>query len=150
MHICIYMHEDICISLKEAHLSAYIYAYTYIFVHICIYTCRHLHFSRRGTPFRPRSFLVAGSGVYSCFLPLFCLTCTTNSELKCKLDWYQHEWVGVAIWWVSVEESTHMGWLRLVGSLKLQVSLAEYHLFCRDLLQKRPISLRSLLIVATP
>jgi len=43
-----------------------------------------------------------------------------------------------------------MGWLRFVGSLKLQVSLAEYRLFYRALLQKRPIILRSLLIVATP
>ena len=43
-----------------------------------------------------------------------------------------------------------MGWLRLVGSLKLQVSLADYRLFYRALLQKRPIILRSLLIVATP
>ena len=43
-----------------------------------------------------------------------------------------------------------MGWLRLVGSLKLQISCAEYRLFCRALLQKRPIMLRSLLIVATP
>jgi len=43
-----------------------------------------------------------------------------------------------------------MGWLRLVGSLKVQVSFAEYRLFCRALLRKRPIILRSLLIVATP
>ena len=43
-----------------------------------------------------------------------------------------------------------MGWLQLVGSLKLQVSFAEYGLFYRSLLQKRPIILRSLLIVATP
>jgi len=43
----------------------------------------------------------------------------------------------------------YMGWLRWVGSLKLQVSFAEYHLFYRALLQKRPIILRSLLIVAT-
>ena len=42
-----------------------------------------------------------------------------------------------------------MGWLRLVGSLKLQVSFAEYRLFYRALLQKRPVILRSLLIVAT-
>jgi len=42
------------------------------------------------------------------------------------------------------------GWLRLVGSLKLQVSFAEYPLFYRALLQKRPIISRSLLIVATP
>jgi len=43
-----------------------------------------------------------------------------------------------------------MGWLRLVGSLKLLISLAEYRLFNRALLQKRPIIWRSVLIVATP
>ena len=43
-----------------------------------------------------------------------------------------------------------MGWLRLIGSLKLKVSFTEYSLFDRALLQKRPIILRSLLIVATP
>ena len=45
-----------------------------------------------------------------------------------------------------------MGWLRLLGSFKLQVSFAEYTLFYRALSLKRPIyvSLRSLLIVATP
>jgi len=43
-----------------------------------------------------------------------------------------------------------MGWLRLVGSLKLQVSFAKEP-YKRDyILQKRPIILRSLLIVATP
>ena len=46
--------------------------------------------------------------------------------------------------------NVYMGWLRLVGSLKLQVSLENIGLFCRALLQKRPIILRSLLIVATP
>ena len=43
-----------------------------------------------------------------------------------------------------------MGWLRLVASLKLQVSIAEYSLFYRALVQKRSIFLMSLLIVATP
>jgi len=42
-----------------------------------------------------------------------------------------------------------MRWLRLVGSLKWWVSFAEYSLFCRALLQKRPTILRSLLIIAT-
>ena len=46
--------------------------------------------------------------------------------------------------------NVNMGWLRLVGSLKLQVSFAEYSLFYRALLQERPIILRSLLIEATP
>jgi len=44
----------------------------------------------------------------------------------------------------------HMGWLRLVGSLKLQVSFADYSLFYRALFQMRPIILRSLLVIATP
>ena len=43
-----------------------------------------------------------------------------------------------------------IGWLQLVGSSKLHVSFAEHRLFCRSLLRKRPIILRSLLIVATP
>jgi len=43
-----------------------------------------------------------------------------------------------------------MGWLELVGSIKLQVSFPEYRLFYRALLQKRPIILSILLTVATP
>ena len=43
-----------------------------------------------------------------------------------------------------------MGWLRLVGSLKPYISFAEYSLFYRALLQKRPMLWRSLLIAATP
>jgi len=43
-----------------------------------------------------------------------------------------------------------MGWLRLVGSLKLQISFAKEP-YKRDYtLQKRPIILRRLLIIATP
>jgi len=42
-----------------------------------------------------------------------------------------------------------MEWLRLVGSSKLQVSFAEYSLFHRALLQKRPIILRSLRSMCT-
>jgi len=54
-----------------------------------------------------------------------------------------------AIAYVSISQRA-MGWLRLVGALKWQVSFAEYCLFCRALLQKRPIIWRSLLIAATP
>ena len=41
-------------------------------------------------------------------------------------------------------------WLRLVGSIKLQVSFAEYHLFYRALLQMRPKKSSILLSEATP
>jgi len=43
-----------------------------------------------------------------------------------------------------------MGWPRSVGSIKLQVSFAEYRLFYRAFLQKRPIILSILLTEATP
>jgi len=48
--------------------------------------------------------------------------------------------------------STHlgMGWLQLVGSLKLYVSFAKEHYKRDDILQKRPITLRSLLHLAIP
>ena len=55
-----------------------------------------------------------------------------------------------AITQAHTHKQAHMGWLRLVGSLKVYVSVAEYRLFYRALSQKRPIILRSLLIVATP
>jgi len=43
-----------------------------------------------------------------------------------------------------------VGWLRLVGSLKLYVSFAKEPHKKDEIVQKRPIILRSLLIVATP
>jgi len=45
---------------------------------------------------------------------------------------------------------SNMGWLRLVGSREFKVSFAEYGLFYRILLQKRPVICMNLLIVATP
>ena len=50
----------------------------------------------------------------------------------------------------SFQKDMTMGWLRSVGSITLQVSFAEYCLFYRSLLQKRPIILSILLTVATP
>jgi len=51
---------------------------------------------------------------------------------------------------MDMHMSICMGWLRSVGSMKWQVSFAEYRLFYRSLLQKRPIILSILLTVATP
>ena len=46
--------------------------------------------------------------------------------------------------------NTPIGWLQLVGSIKLQVFSVEYSPFYRTLLQKRPIMLSILLTEATP
>ena len=47
-------------------------------------------------------------------------------------------------------QSDGMGWQRLVGSLKVKVFFAKEPNKRDDILQKRPIILRSLLLVATP
>ena len=52
--------------------------------------------------------------------------------------------------WASPTKQESMGWLRSAGSIKLQVSFAEYRPFDRALLQKRPIILLILLTEATP
>jgi len=51
---------------------------------------------------------------------------------------------------LCTNRSCPMGWLRLVGSLKVQVSFAKEPYKRAYILQKRPKFLRSLLIVATP
>ena len=51
---------------------------------------------------------------------------------------------------IYVVERTHLRWLRLVGSFKLYVSFEKEPYKRDDILEKRPVILRSLLIVATP
>ena len=63
---------------------------------------------------------------------------------------YAYMYMSLIYAYVCICVRQHMGWLRLVGSIKLWVSFAEYHLFYRAFLQKRPIILRSLLVEATP
>ena len=54
-------------------------------------------------------------------------------------------WRHIVIW-----GGNDTGWLRSVGSIKLQVSLAKETYKRDDILQKRPILLSVLLTVATP
>ena len=66
------------------------------------------------------------------------------NELFSSLAFFPH------LSFFSITFFSIMGWLRLVGSLKLQVSFAKEP-YKRDyILQKSPIILRSLLTVATP
>ena len=88
-----------------------------------------------------------------------CFSCNCDMErrhedgFKC-IYIFMYIYISVRIYRASNLESVSlaiaMGWLRLVGSSKLQVSFAEYSLFYRALLLKRRIILRGLLIVTTP
>ena len=59
---------------------------------------------------------------------------------------YIHAYPYIHIYYSQI---LNMGRLRLVGSLKLYVSFAKEPFKRDDILQKRPIIVRSLLIVAT-
>jgi len=101
----------------------YIYTYIYIYIHIYVYT-----------------YIYA----YICiYIHIYLCICIYIS-------------IYIYVWKYSVIKSGDstslygMGWLRLVGSLIFQVSFAKEP-YKRDyILQKRPMVLRSLLIVATP
>ena len=76
--------------------------------------------------------------------------CYTLRVVRCHIthmneSWHTHfVWV-MSRWLLSLSRTSHtwlyhgMGWLRWVGCLKIQVSLQNTGLFCRALLQKRPI-----------
>ena len=66
--------------------------------------------------------------------------CVRPLQLVCTISWCAG----------CTTTAAGMGWLRLVGSFKLQVSFTDYRLVYRALLQKSPVILRSLLVEATP
>ena len=70
------------------------------------------------------------------------LRATSTPLAACTPIWYTYE--------RKTLSRVYMGWLRLVGALKVQVSFAKEPYKRDDILQKRPIILRRLLIVATP
>jgi len=65
------------------------------------------------------------------------------------ISMYMYVYVRIYVY-TFVYISIRVRWLRLVGSFKSYVSLAEYSHFYVAYLQKRPVILRSLLIAATP
>jgi len=61
-----------------------------------------------------------------------CMDWRVRMHICMSMYMYAHPYINV---------HTCMGWLQSVGSIKLQVSFAEYRLFLRALSQKRPIIL---------
>jgi len=72
----------------------------------------------------------------------------------CIVDIYLYKYRYVSVYHISVcgdcANSSDVGWLRLVGSIQLQVSFAKESYKRDDILQKRHIILSILLTVATP
>ena len=119
------------------------YTYICIHIHLCVYV--HTHIYRHRT-----------HALQSCFNS----TCFKHTHIHPDImyAYIQHAYCMQA--YIrdgrtnQMTNNTYMDWvmglLRLLGSLQLYVSFAQYSLFYMALLQKRPVISRSLLIVATP
>jgi len=105
-------------------MYVHVFLYTYVYMSVHVYVYISLRF-----PFHMPHFIILCA---LCMCAYFVCMCT--------YDFYVI---------IPVERTGGMRCLRLVGSIKMWVSFAEYRLFYRALLQTRPIILRSLLIVAT-
>jgi len=70
-----------------------------------------------------------------------CVRDDTSAMSICHLHVWSHVFICACacVWIHQATQHMNMGWLRSVGSIKLYVSFAEYRLFYRSLLQKRPI-----------
>ena len=110
---------------------------------VCVAMCCHLLHSVVFFFGMESCLFVYGLATISRLLKIIGLFCRTKSLL-------QGSFAKDSVRSIEVWSQRCVGWIRLVGSLKLQVSFAEQSLFYRAILQKRHIISRSLLIVATP
>ena len=130
MFVCLYTYR--CVRV-------YKYISTGSYVYICIrvhgYTCMHMH-----------SFIHLCIYMYiNVYMRLQYFICVFDN-FALKVYVWDYSIICVEYYILHI----HMGWLRLVSSLRLWVSSAEYSLLYRALLQNRPVILRRIPIVGTP
>ena len=127
MYIYVYVHVNICIYICT-------YIYIYIYIHIYIYR---------------KMYIGTYIGV-SCKILQSCVTRCCGFSLAMHCNILQHTASYCHTLQHTAIHKNVTGWLRLVGSLKSQVSFAKEPCKRDFILQNRPVILRSLRIVATP
>jgi len=137
MYIYIHKHTHI-----HTHIHSLTYTHTHTHTNTHTHTYTHTHTHKHS---RTNSHIYIQRYMYTYMYICICVFDHVNGPPSTS------EWVLIQFrLGVSLVRMTHMGWLWLVGSLKILVSFAEYSLFCRALLPKRPMFLGSLLKLATP
>jgi len=126
----------------------HISVYTHTQIHVCTNT--HIH-TRRYMYIQTRTYIsYEYTSTFTDIMYLSVHTHKYNAYTNTHIHAHRYMYIQTHTF-ISYEYTstcTDMGWPQLVGSLKLQVFFAEYSLFYRALLQKRPIISRSLLIIA--
>ena len=107
--------------------ASYIYIHIYIYIFTCKYKNTYIHVY-----------------IYVCVRKMYIVT------IYIYIHMYVYKYIHKCVYICMYTQDIYMGWLQLVGSLKLQVSFAKEPCKRDYILQKRPVILRSLLIVATP
>ena len=135
VYVCVSLGVYMCVSLGVCMcVSLGVYMCVSLGVYMCVslgvYMCVSLGV-----------YMCVSLGVYMCVsLGVYmCVSLALSSFLSVRVGELQLSWL-----------FSGMGWLRSAGSIKLQVSFAEYRLFYRSLLQKRRIIFSILLTKATP
>ena len=124
--VCVCVCLSVCVRARVythayTHIHRYKYTYKYIYIHVC----RSDQCATSTSDKRQMS----RAGAYAC-------ACTNMRGAFFRKNRKSGKF-------------SFMGWLRLVGSLKVTVFFAKEPYKTEDILQKRLIILRSLLIVAT-
>jgi len=175
IYLYMYIYEYIHINIDiDIHAYTYTYIYIYVYVYICIYIYIFIHIHINICKYIYKYICIinvyAYAYIWRTIIFVFCrsywyLTCTQKapfgicgpapSRMGCRvwaiilLNYTCVTHLSICVAW-HTHIIAHMGWLRFVGSLKFQVSFAKESYKRDDILQKRPIILRSLLIAATP
>jgi len=139
------MHINICICICS-YLYVYIYMYTYIYVYVHTHIYIHINICiRMYLHLYLYLYLYACLHVFISILSFAQELCIHGVIFFCEISDTE-----VRIEVIVDVNITAMVWLRFVGSFKLHVSFAKEPYKRDDILQKTPILLRSLLIIATP
>jgi len=131
------------------------YIFTYIHVHMHVYICTHTYrfcclFHERDSTRTSGPFCLY---LYKHILTYICSHVNICPYIYLKFVHVYADSVALLTNEIRLEHPAlyvDMGWLWLIGSLKLKVSFAKQPYKKNDILQKRLIIVRSLLIVATP
>jgi len=145
-NICIDLYICICTHI-QIHVYVYIHAYVYTYLELQHPQAHTGHVLANASESQYTDTYIMCT--YICIMHMY-------RHMRIYMCLYLHSNLCLYIlaWRRSRRHVGHMGWLRLVGSYRsfteLQVSFAKEPYKRGHIMQKRPVILRSLLIVATP
>jgi len=132
-YIYVYIYAFTCGRMKHIQICVHIHMKVYIYIHICIYISVYVYI------FLTHAFIYSTRRID-----------IYVTWLTCDMTHLWHD--SPDVWHKQRDKYPHDALIYMWHNAMTQwhVSLAEYSLFYRALLQKRAIILRSLLIIATP